>query len=206
MVHASRIGACLAAALTLLLQGCGDEPRQDAGELSDLRETGQSEETGTGVSSAAPSVSGNDANSISGDNILTPDGLGLLVIGKPLPAGSSWTVSGAQVSDSCLIAASRDFPSAYAILEDGVVRRISAGDGSALALANGVKAGMAESEVRRRMGALRSEPHAYVEPPGKYLFASGAQPRVMIEIGAEGRVNQLHVGTMPVLGYVEGCA
>ena len=27
-----------------------------------------------------------------------------------------------------------------------------------------------------------------------------------IEIGADGKVSLMHVGTMPVLGYVEGCA
>lgn len=206
MVQSLRIGASLAAALTLFLQGCGDAPRQDAGEPSDSRKTGQSEEFAPEGPSAAPSASADDINSIPRDNILTPEGLGLLVIGKPLPAGSSWAVSGAQVSESCLVAASPDFTGAYAIIEDGVVRRISAGEGSALALANGVNVGMAESEVRQRMGSLRSKPHVYVEQPGKYLFAGGTEPRVMIEIGAEGRVTQLHVGTMPVLGYVEACA
>jgi hypothetical protein len=54
---------------------------------------------------------------------------------------------------------------------------------------------------------LREEPHEYVETPAKYLTApnaAGGDPALRFEFGREGKVN--HVGLMPVLAYVEGCA
>lgn len=141
-----------------------------------------------------------------GTDVLSPQGLGLLVVGKPIPQGSSFAVRGAQASDSCLIASSPDFPDVYVIEEDGVVKRITASQGAKLELASGVRVGMDEAEARMLMGTVREVPHKYADAPAKYLFETGSDPHVMVEIGADGTVTQLHVGTMPALGYVEACS
>lgn len=140
---------------------------------------------------------------------LTLTGLGALRIGEAVPAGSSWAERGAQESDTCRTVSSPDYPGVYAIVEDGRVRRISAGQRSSVALAEGIAAGAREDAVRAAFPAFREEPHKYVAAPAKYLTAPGAgsgDPALRFEIDAGGRVMQIHVGTMPVLGYVEGCS
>src|SRR5690606_29336644 len=74
-------------------------------------------------------------------NTLTLAGLGGLRIGEPVPAGGTWAERGAQASDTCRTVSSPDYPGVYAIVEDGRVRRISAGQRSAVALAEGIGAG-----------------------------------------------------------------
>ena len=56
---------------------------------------------------------------------------------------------------------------------------------------------------------FREEPHKYVDAPAKYLTAPNADsggPALRFEIGQDGKVSLIHVGLMPVLAYVEGCA
>ena len=140
---------------------------------------------------------------------LTLDGLGALKIGQPLPKGTSWAVRGAQISDQCLAVSSPDYPGVYAIAEGGKVRRITLGERSDVKLAEGIGVGASEKQVRAAFGGFREEPHVYVAPPGKYLTAPNAasgEPALRFEIGEDGKVSLIHVGTMPVLAYVEGCA
>lgn len=142
-------------------------------------------------------------------NTLALAGLGDLRIGEPLPAGSTWAERGAQASDTCRTVSSPDYPGVYAIVEGGRVRRISAGERSAVELAEGIGVGASEAEVREAFPGFRDEPHAYVAAPGKYLTAPGAEsgdPALRFEIGADRKVTEIHVGTMPVLGYVEACS
>ena len=76
-------------------------------------------------------------------------------------------------------------------------------------LVEGLGVGAAEAEVRAAFPGFREERHEYVDPPAKYLTAPNAasgDPALRFEIGADGKVGLIHVGTMPVLGYVEGCA
>jgi hypothetical protein len=52
-------------------------------------------------------------------------------------------------------------------------------------------------------------PHRHRGPACRALTAPNAasgDPALRFEIGADGKVSLVHVGTMPVLGYVEGCA
>lgn len=136
-------------------------------------------------------------------------GLGALRIGEPVPAGGAWAERGAQASDTCRIVSSPDYPGVYAIVEDGRVRRISAGRRSAVRLAEGIGVGDGEAEVRAVFPGFREEPHTYVDAPAKYLTAANAasgEPALRFEIDADGKVMQIHVGTMPVLGYVEACS
>lgn len=142
-------------------------------------------------------------------NVLTLNGLGALKIGQPVPAGSMWNERGAQIPGSCRTISTPDFPGVYAIVEEGEVRRITIGGESSVKLTEGIGIGVSEAEVRAAFPGLRQEPHKYVESPAKYLTAPDAEagdPALRFEIGRDGKVSHLHVGTMPVLAYVEGCA
>ncbi len=142
-------------------------------------------------------------------NVLALDGLGDLRLGRPIPAGDKWTERGAQTSDACRTISSSEFAGVYAIIEQGKVRRITLGQQSNIRLAENIGVGSTEKEVLNAFPGFRAEPHKYVASPAKYLTAPNAvsgDPALRFEIGADGKVSIVHVGTMPVLGYVEGCA
>lgn len=137
------------------------------------------------------------------------EGLGDLKLGQPVPAGSAWASRGAQASDSCTTITSPAYPGVYAIVEGGKVQRITVGQRSDVKLVEGVGVGSTEAEVKSWFGGFREEPHKYEAAPAKYLTAPNAasgDPAVRFEIGADGKVSLIHVGMMPVLGYVEGCS
>jgi hypothetical protein len=143
------------------------------------------------------------------DNVLTSAGLGVLRIGEAVPAGSNWGQRGAQIPGGCTTISSPDFPGAHAIVEEGQVRRITIGERSDVKLAEGIGTGATEARVRAAFPGFVEEPHKYVEAPAKYLTAPDAErggPALRFEIGADRKVRLIHAGTMPVLGYVEGCA
>ncbi len=76
-------------------------------------------------------------------------------------------------------------------------------------LVEGIGVGSSERDVRKWFAGFRAEPHQYESAPAKYLTAPNAasgDPALRFEIGADRKVSLIHVGTMPVLGYVEGCA
>ena len=142
-------------------------------------------------------------------NVLTPAGLGALRIGQAVPAGSGWAERFAQIPGGCRTVSSPDVPGAHAIVQDGKVRRITLGERSEIKLAEGIGVGASEAQVRAAFPDFREEPHKYVDAPAKYLTAPDAAagaPALRFEIGADRRVSLIHAGTMPVLGYVEGCA
>ena len=137
------------------------------------------------------------------------EGLGDLRIGQPVPVGSLWAARGAQASDSCTTVSSPDYPGVYAIVTDDKVQRITVGQRSDVKLVEGIGVGATEAQVRQGFAGFREEPHKYVEAPAKYLTAPNAasgDPALRFEIGADGRVSLIHIGMMPVLGYVEGCS
>jgi hypothetical protein len=140
---------------------------------------------------------------------LTLEGLGALRIGAAVPPGVGWAERGAQVPGGCTTVSSPDFPGTYAIVEGGKVRRITIGERSDVRLVEGIGTGATEKAVRAAFPGFREEPHKYVEAPAKYLTAPNAEsgePALRFEIGADRKVSLIHVGTMPTLGYVEGCA
>lgn len=162
----------------------------------------------TQAPAASPAVTGARPPA-TGRKTLSLEGLGDLVVGRPVPAGSGFAARGAQVPDSnCKTVSSPDYPGVYAIIEGegGPVRRITVGQGSDLKLVEGIGVGATEREVLAAFPGFRSSPHKYVAAPGKYLTQPGNDPRLRFEIGQDGRVNLIHVGLMPQLGYVEGCA
>jgi hypothetical protein len=116
---------------------------------------------------------------------------------------------GAQIPGPCRTISSRDYQGVHAIVEDGEVRRITIGEQSEVKLTEGIGTGSSEAAVREAFSGFREEPHKYVQSPAKYLTApnaEGGDPALRFEIGSDGKVSLIHVGTMPVLGYVEGCA
>lgn len=140
---------------------------------------------------------------------LALEGLGTLRIGQAVPRGSGWAERGAQIDEGCRTVSSPAYPGVYAIVTDGKVRRITVGQRSDVKLVEGVGVGSPERAVREWFGGFRAEPHKYEDRPAKYLTAPNAAsggPALRFEIGQDGKVSLIHVGTMPVLGYVEGCA
>lgn len=183
-----------ALAAALLLAACSQEPAAEP--------QGGAVETAPGnAASPNPVPAG-----MRGASVLRLEGLADLEIGKPIPQGSSFVAGNDEISEGCLTAVSRDYPDVYAMTIDGVVKRISVAEGSDVKLFEGVGAGSTLAEVREAFPGFVETPHKYTGPQGKYLTQPGDDPRLRFEISPEGRVTQVHVGVMPQLGYVEGCA
>jgi len=89
---------------------------------------------------------------------------------------------------------------------DGEVRRITVSDDSEVALVEGISAGATEAEVRATFPSLEESPHKYLAAPGKYLTQPSANPRLHFEIDTDEVVSLIHVGALPELTWVEGCA
>lgn len=159
----------------------------------------------TDAPSSVPAATGTPAT---GGKILALEGLGGLRVGEPVPAGSSFAERGAQIGEECRTVSSPDYPGVYAITEGkgGPVRRITVGERSDVRLAEGIGVGATAQEVLAAFPGFRSTPHKYAAAPARYLTQPGNEPRLRFEIGEDGRVSLVHVGLMPQLGYVEGCA
>jgi hypothetical protein len=135
------------------------------------------------------------------------EGLGQLRIGQAPPPG--WSERGAQESPTCRVVSSAQQPGVYAIVLDGKVQRITVGQRSQVKLAEGIGAGASEADVLKWFAGFREAPHAYEAAPAKYLTApnaGGGDAALRFEIGQDGKVRFIHIGTMPALGYVEGCS
>lgn len=150
-----------------------------------------------------------DAASPLSKDIIGLEGLGDLLIGRPVPKGSKWAERGAQTSDACRTVTNPDYSGVYAIVSNGKVARVTVGQRSTVKLVEGIGVGSLEKDVERAFGGFRSELHKYEEAPAKYLTAPNAasgDPALRFEIGRDRKVSMIHVGIMPVLAYVEGCA
>lgn len=195
-------------AVAIALVGCSaEQPPGPQNESRDSAVSANAIDTVTLNGSAA--AEHRPAHQAAFNSVLSLEGLRTLRIGQAIPAGSTWAERGGQASDTCRIVTSPDFPGIYAIVERGRVRRITVGQRSTVRLAEGIGVGSTEKEVLDWFGGFRAEPHEYVTAPAKYLTAPNAasgDPALRFEIGADGKVSHIHVGTMPVLGYVEGCA
>lgn len=200
-------------ALAVALAACSSEPGKTPEQASEQA----SEQTGeTATEPALPDEAVSEAPTAAptaapaaGGKVLSLEGLGDLRIGAPVPSGSSWAERGAQTSDSCHTVTSPDYPGVYAIVEQGKVRRITLGKRSEVKLVEGVGVGSSEADVKKWFAGFREEPHKYEAAPAKYITApnaKGGDSALRFEIGHDGKVSAVHVGTMPVLAYVEGCA
>jgi hypothetical protein len=158
------------------------------------------------ASGAPPVATGTPVPPAASGKVLALEGLGDLVIGQPVPAGSRFAERGAQINEACRTVSSPDYPGVYAIVENDQVRRITVGERSDVKMMEGVGVGATQADVLAAFPGFRSTPHKYVSAPGKYLTQPGNDPRLRFEIGETGRVTLIHAGLMPQLGYVEGCA
>lgn len=190
----------LLAAGTFALGACSSPERSD-GPSSRATETPSTAPVTSASTSPSPAT-----GSTFGAPTLALEGLDDLAIGQPVPVSSSFRMRGAQASDTCLLYSSPEFDGVYAIVEDGAVRRITISRGSGIKLVEGVGVGATEKTVLAAFPGFKSEPHTYVGPPAKYLTQPGDDPRLRFEIGEDGKVTHIHVGTKPQLLYVEGCA
>jgi hypothetical protein len=69
----------------------------------------------------------------------------------------------------------------------------------------GVHVGHRASTVYARYGSnVRAIPHAYTR--GQYLRVTMGRRRIVFQTTATGRVDQIAVGRIPEVDYVEGCA
>ena len=196
-----------APAILLCLAAYSPEPAGGGADSPPVAANDSAPATAAPVPAATPPPA--TADSPPAASVLTLEGLGALEVGQAVPAGSGWAEQGAQISDECRTVASPAHPGVYAIVEDGKVRRVTVGRGSDVKLTEGIGVGAGEAEVRAAFPGFRAEPHKYSETPAKYLTAPNAgsgDPALRFEIGADGKVALIHVGTKPVLFYVEGCA
>lgn len=189
----------LAAAGSLALAACS--------QIEDRRTDTEIAATQSAAATTDDSAMGADRAPAAGKR-LALEGLGDLVIGKPVPAGNSFAERGAQIGDECRTISSPAYPGVYAITDGagGPVRRITVGERSDVKLTEGIGVGATEQEVRAVFPGFRATPHKYLAAPGKYITQPGDDPRLRFEIGENGRVSLIHAGLMPELGYVEGCA
>lgn len=201
-------GALVAASLAaLLLSACGSDP---ADSSADPKPAASSGANGGQAATAEPAPAAPAAAPAQAPlttlSTLTLGGYGGLTIGKPVPAGSDWAARGAQASDACLTLSSPEWPGAYAIVEEGVVRRITVSNKSDAKLIEGIGPGSTEAQVLATFPSFRASPHKYVDAPAKYLTQPGNDPRLHFEIDDKGKVSLVHVGVLPTLEYVEGCS
>ncbi|MCD2315570.1 hypothetical protein LQ954_05345 [Sphingomonas sp. IC-11] len=210
--------AC-ALGLSLSLVACSSEPdasnaAQSVDATQDVPEAAPQPDAQVAPSPAPAPVSSpvptpTPTMSSAPDRILALEGLGDLRIGAAVPSGGSWAERGAQIDGDCRTVSSPRFPGVYAIVTAGKVRRITVGERSDVKLVEGIGVGSREQDVKRAFGGFREERHEYEQAPAKYLTAPNARsgdPALRFEIGQDRKVSLIHVGTMPVLGYVEGCA
>lgn len=217
-----------ALALGLAVAACSSEPEQHNETLSPeltqevpptapAPEQRPAAEAGVPVPAASPLVraspspesSPSPAAAPAHDRTLALEGLNDLKIGAAVPQRSSWAERGAQIDGDCRTVSSPRYPGVYAIVSGGMVRRITVGERADVKLIENIGVGTPERIVRQTFPTFREEPHKYEDAPAKYLTAPNAArgaPALRFGIGADRRVSLIHVGTMPVLGYVEGCA
>ncbi len=198
----------LAVAVALALCACSSpsetkfdtEPEQSAAATATADDGAASK-----VAGASPPVPVTPSGRFDG-KVLALEGLDGLIIGQSVPPGSRFAERGAQTSETCRTVSSPDYPGVYAITDETQVRRITVGQRSNVKLREGIGVGSTEAEVAEHFPGFRSTAHKYAAAPAKYLTQPGNDPRLRFEIGEDGRVKLIHVGLMPELAYVEGCA
>ncbi|SAI41345.1 Uncharacterised protein [Bordetella ansorpii] len=205
--------AVLAPAISLVfaLGACSaDTDKSAAAPASGSKPVAQgSASPSTAGQAAAPAPAAASSTPAASAKVIGLEGLGDLRIGQPVPKGTSWAERGAQTGAECRTVSSPAYPGVYGMVVDGKVQRITVGKRSDVKLAEGIGTGATEKEVNQWFAGFRSEPHKYESAPAKYLTAPNApngSSALRFEIGQDGKVSFIHVGTMPVLAYVEGCA
>jgi hypothetical protein len=193
--------------IALLVAGCGTPAAPDNGGQS--ANSTVSEPSNAQAAATAPAPAPAPAVPV-----LTAGGYDTIRIGaRPAEAEGYELADDGSYEESCRIYTSPRLPSSYAIVEDGRIMRLTGfqereSGPSPLRTDRGIGVGSTEAEVRAAYTPLQEQPHHYVEAPAKDLFFGGTErePGLRFEIGADGRVTNVHAGLMPVLGYVEACS
>lgn len=197
------VGATLAAILT----GCGNP----AGTVNHQQAVAEQSPAATRAPATEPPPA--KIATAADPTVLTANGFGSIVIGKHPADAIGFALKDENDYDgSCCIFVSAAQPALYALVENGIIRRVTVhGDGAgpaSLATANGIRVGSTEAEVRAAYVPVGAEPHEYSDPPAKNLYhgEEGEPNALRFEIGADGRVTAIHAGASPQLRYSEGCS
>jgi hypothetical protein len=200
----------LTSALLLALAACSSDPGGNgganhvgAGAMAEV--PADTAETGNALNSPAPAAPATPAPV----KVIGLEGLGTLRIGMPVPTTGGWAGRGAQTGSECRTVSSPNYAGVYAIVEGGKVQRITVGQRSDVKLVEGIGVGANEAAITAAFPGFRAESHKYEDAPAKYLTAPHAGedgPGLRFEIAQNGKVSMIHVGLMPALAYVEGCA
>ena len=175
----------------VLLAGCGSP---DPG--SETRENNTNSAAVTSTATIEPSRS----------PTLSLTGVGPLVVGQQIPSEGDFTADAAAPGSTCRLFTSTNMPGLTALAEDGTIRRVTVAVGSNVKLEEGIGVGSTRQEVMRAFPGFVEEPHKYEDSPSGYITQPVDDPRLRFEIGQDDRVQAIHVGRMPQLAYVEGCA
>jgi hypothetical protein len=199
LVQTPRFTSATAVGIVLSLAACSQEPEpQPTAQETEAIVDAVARASATPI--AVPTATA--------ENTLTLEGLGALKLGQAPDAARGWMERGAQASDRCRIISNPAFPGVYGIAEGGVIKRVTVAGASAVKFVEGIGVGASRAAVDGAFPGFREEPHKYVDG-GVYLTAPNAasgDPAVRLELDDGGMVTAMHVGMMPVLGYVEGCA
>lgn len=150
---------------------------------------------------------------------LTPDGWGPLRIGMTrdqveavLGSDAEPDAAGGPDPAACDQFRPARAPAGLLVMvEDGRLTRVSLIRDAAIRTDRGLGLGATVEAVQQAYrGAIRSEPHEYLAPPGRYLTyrhdGGGADARgIRYEIGTDGRVTAIHAGGRAIT-YSEDCA
>ncbi|BBD97248.1 hypothetical protein SAMIE_1007490 [Sphingobium amiense] len=204
MSRVRNVAALSPVVAVLMLCACSSErsPAANDAENQVVNESLNATPASNGAPVASPVASASPT-------VIGLEGLGDLRIGEAVPEGSDWAERGGQTGGECRTVTSPRYPGVYAIVERDKVQRITVGQRLDVRLAEGIGVGASEAEARKWFAGFRSEPHKYEAAPAKYLTAPNApngSSALRLEIGQDGKVALIHVGLMPALGYVEGCA
>ena len=153
------------------------------------------------------------AQGMTGDWVLTVDGLGPVRIGMTQAQvaqalGTKLEGEAIESDDICVEKASPRLKGVYFMFEERKLTRISIGDDSRVRTPRGIGVGASAAEVRRKYPKpLQAEPHHYLDLPGEYLTYWTVPKRrgVRFETDLKRRVQTIHAGG-PSIQYVEGCA
>lgn len=143
------------------------------------------------------------------DWAMTPRGAGNLVIGMTLDqaraAGAELSARGVAQGD-CAYARPLGGPKDLGVMLIGDrVARIEAWSDSEVRTDTGIGIGSTEAEVRRAYPDLTAEPHVYTD--GQYLNVDlGDERQLVFETDEAGVVSSFRVGSLPEVGWVEGCS
>jgi hypothetical protein len=144
--------------------------------------------------------------------VMSLSGLGPLRIG--LPAAELRTRFGAIAGEAypdpevdCAYWTSPLFPGIQMMVSGGRLVRLETED-ARYRTPTGARVGMAERRVRALYGSrLRSEPHPYMGPEGKYLIVRGrGEPLGLIVETWDGRARSMRVGYWRSVQLIEGCS